>query len=135
MRHRSKRKHILLTEQLKTGICQKLELDKWSPELISQDLKQKKGGGDSISHERIYQWIWDCKHSNKRKRAGDIEVDLMMGKNHKGVLLVLTDRATLYTRLKLLNTKESGAAKEGILACLQNSNCPVHTLTFDNEVV
>ena len=57
----------------------------------------------------------------------------MMGKNHKRALLVLTDRATLYTRLKLLNTKESGAVKEGILACLQNSNCPVHTLTFDND--
>ena len=59
---------------------------------------------------------------SKRKRAGDIEVDLMMGKNHKGALLVLTDRATLYTRLKLPRTKESGAVKEGILACLQNSN-------------
>ena len=69
---------------------------------------------------------------SKRKRAGDIEVDLMMGKNHKGALLVLTYRTTLYTRLKLLRTKESNAVKEGILACLQNSNCPAHTLTFDN---
>ena len=119
----------------------------------------KTKGGDSISHERIYQWVWDCKHSNKRKnkrykqlythlrngkrrkrgnrkdsrgiipnrvsienrpaivskrkRAGDIEVDLMMGKNHKGALLVLTYRTTLYTRLKLLRTKESNAVKEG----------------------
>ena len=41
MRHRSKRKHILLAEQLKTGICRKPEFDKWSTELISQDFKQK----------------------------------------------------------------------------------------------
>ena len=35
----------------------------------------------------------------KRKRLGDFEVDLMMGKNHQGALLVMTDRATLHTRL------------------------------------
>jgi IS30 family transposase len=32
-----------------------------------------------------------------RKGIGDIEVDLMMGNNHKGALLVMTDRATLHT--------------------------------------
>jgi len=38
--------------------------------------------------------------ANKRKRPSDIEVDLMMGKKHKGALLVMTDRATLHTRMK-----------------------------------
>jgi transposase, IS30 family len=44
---------------------------------------------------------------NKRKRVGDIEVDLMMGKNHKGALLVMTDRTTLKTQLELLQSKDS----------------------------
>ncbi|MEY2903861.1 MAG: hypothetical protein RLY89_2967, partial [Bacteroidota bacterium] len=39
------------------------------------------------------------------KRLGDIEVDLMMGKNHKGALLVMTDRASLYTRIVKLSGK------------------------------
>jgi IS30 family transposase len=30
----------------------------------------------------------------QRKRPGDVEVDFMMGKSHKGALLVITDRAT-----------------------------------------
>jgi IS30 family transposase len=29
-----------------------------------------------------------------RKRIGDVEVDLMIGSNHKSALLVMTDRAT-----------------------------------------
>ena len=36
----------------------------------------------------------------QRKRLGDIEVDLMMGKDHKSALLVMTDRATLITMIE-----------------------------------
>jgi IS30 family transposase len=44
---------------------------------------------------------------NDRKRIGDIEVDLMMGKNHKSALLVMTDRATLVTMLEKLAGKHA----------------------------
>ena len=37
----------------------------------------------------------------KRVRTEDIEVDFMIGKNHKGALLVMPDRATLHTSLNL----------------------------------
>ena len=43
----------------------------------------------------------------KRERFGDTEVDLIMGKNHKGALLVMTDRANLDTRIKKLKGKTS----------------------------
>ena len=43
----------------------------------------------------------------KRIRPGDIEVDFMMGKNHKGALLVMTDRATLHTSLHKLRNRRS----------------------------
>lgn len=71
---------------------------------------------------------------NKRKRPGDIEVDLMMGQNHKGAILVMTDRATLHTRLKKLNSKESIAVTKGIIECLRKNNYTTHTLTFDNDM-
>lgn len=69
----------------------------------------------------------------KRKRLGDIEVDLMMGKNHKGALLVMTDRASLQTRLKKLKTKESGEVKKAVIASLKRNKYEAKTLTFDND--
>ncbi|MCC7233170.1 MAG: IS30 family transposase [Bacteroidia bacterium] len=69
----------------------------------------------------------------KRKRPGDFEVDLMMGKNHRGALLVLTDRATLLTRLKLLPSKDSKEVKLGIKQKLKPIRRIIKTLTFDND--
>ena len=69
----------------------------------------------------------------KRKRVGDIEVDLMMGKNHQGALLVMTDRATLQTRLKKLKSKSSKEVMNGIIENLNRNNYIAKTLTFDND--
>lgn len=69
----------------------------------------------------------------KRKRPGDFEVDLMMGKNHRGALLVMTDRATLLTKLKLLTSKDSKEVREGIKQKLHPLREIVKTLTFDND--
>jgi IS30 family transposase len=148
----------------------------WSPELISH--VGKKEYERFISHEWIYQWIWKCKHSNRRedkeakllyrylkhgrrhrkrgnrrdnrgsipnrvsieqrpkivnrrKRIGDIEVDLMIGKNHQSALLVSLDRATLHTRLRLLKSKTSYEVKE-TLKKLYTGRW-VKTFTFDND--
>jgi IS30 family transposase len=70
----------------------------------------------------------------KRKRLGDIEVDLMLGKNHKSPLLVMTDRSTRKTWLKKLKTKRSEEVKKAILSKLKNANQPLRTLTFDNDL-
>jgi len=69
-----------------------------------------------VSHECLYQWIWACKHGNKsahrlaivhsRKRLGNIEVDLMMGKN---------------------------AVSQSIRRILHKATYPLHTLTLDND--
>jgi IS30 family transposase len=70
---------------------------------------------------------------NKRKRLGDIEVDLMMSKNHKGALLVKTYRASLYTRIKKLNGKTSDEVSAAIIKKVSNCSYDLHTLTFDND--
>lgn len=163
---------------MKGIICQQLKGERWSPELISHVGKQT--GDCPLSHERIYQWIWHCKHGNrredkpykklylylrhgkrrrkrgnrkdsrgiipnrvsiekrplvvnKRKRVGDIEVDLMMGKNHKGALLVMTDRATLHTRLKKVASKNSDQMARTIVRQLGKNVYKVKTITFDND--
>ena len=69
----------------------------------------------------------------KRKRLGDFEIDLMMGKNHQGALLVMTDRASLMTRLQLLPSKESELVKQGVKKRLRPMRGVIKTLTFDND--
>jgi len=69
----------------------------------------------------------------KRKRVGDLEVDLMMGKNRKGAVLVMTDRSTLYTRLVKLKDKHSKRVKKAIINRLSGNSNRLHTLTFDND--
>ncbi len=70
---------------------------------------------------------------NKRIRAGDIEVDLMIGKNHKGAILVMTDRATLHTKLRKIKSKDSKTVAKAIISTLLKSKYKIHTLTFDND--
>jgi IS30 family transposase len=71
---------------------------------------------------------------NKRERPGDVEVDLMVGKNHKGILLVITDRATLYTQLTKLASKNAEGVAEAIIQSVHRSDLNVKTLTFDNDM-
>ncbi|WP_026751309.1 IS30 family transposase [Sediminibacterium sp. C3] len=71
---------------------------------------------------------------NKRIRPGDIEVDFMMGKNHKGALLVMTDRATLHTSLHKLSNRRSETVSKAIIKKLEQADYPIHTVTFDNDL-
>jgi IS30 family transposase len=69
----------------------------------------------------------------KRSRPGDIEVDFMMGKNHKGALLVMTDRATLHTSLQKLEHRQSNEVSKAIIKKFIKVDYPMHTMTFDND--
>ena len=69
----------------------------------------------------------------KRKRPGDIEIDLMMGKAHKSAVLVMTDRATLHTRMMKLHSKKSKEVADAIIKCMKRNKHKVYTLTFDND--
>lgn len=57
----------------------------------------------------------------------------MMGKNHKGALLVMTDRKTLHSRIKNIADKSSRCVGQCIQRTLANSLYKLHTLTFDND--
>jgi IS30 family transposase len=69
----------------------------------------------------------------KRSRLRDIEVDFMMGKNHKGALLVMTDRATLHTSLHKLKNRNSEVVSKAIIKKLRKKVHSLHTITFDND--
>jgi len=69
---------------------------------------------------------------DQKMRIGDWEGDTVIGKNHKGVLLTLVERKTLYTLIVPLKSKSAGSLAAAAIAALKSFKDQVHTLTFDN---
>lgn len=69
----------------------------------------------------------------KRKRLGDYEVDLMLGKNQKSAILVMTDRATIKTKIRRVENKSSTEIAKKIINALGQEAVPIKTITFDND--
>ena len=70
----------------------------------------------------------------QRRRLGDLEVDLVMGKNHRAGLLVITDRASLYSKIKKIKTKSSDYIAKEIIDVLKKSPLKPKTMTYDNDL-
>lgn len=69
---------------------------------------------------------------SKRKRIGDLEVDLMIGKKHRSAILVSLDRSTLKVKLRKLRSKESAEVKNVLINAYRDANW-IRTITFDND--
>jgi IS30 family transposase len=95
--------------------------------LLKHGRRRRKRGSrnDSrgIIHHRVS--IENRPKVQKRLRPGDVEVDFMMGKNHKGALLVMTDRATLHTRLHQLRNRHSHLVSKAIIKKLSEADYPL----------
>jgi len=176
-RHTEKCKHISFSIDMKQDASQMMRVEKYSPELICA--QWRKDGKVGVSHETIYKWIWDCKHTNrmdqvedkqlylhlkharrrrkrgnykdnrgliahrvsiekrpkivnKRERLGDMEVDLIIGKNHQSGLLITLDRATLVTTIDKIKSKKPKHIKR-LLMKRMAANKDIKTVTFDND--
>jgi IS30 family transposase len=70
----------------------------------------------------------------KRKRIGDVEVDLMLGKNRQPGLLVITDRASLKTSLVKISTKASKSIAKSIIRKMKPCEQWLKTMTYDNDL-
>jgi len=68
---------------------------------------------------------------SKRKRIGDAEVDLMMGKHHRGALLVVIDRATLKTSLQKVATRDAPLIARKIISKFISHKHWMKTMTFE----
>jgi IS30 family transposase len=177
VRHSAKAKYTSFTLELKQQMSEWMNKRRYSPELVSA--QWKKNNIQGVSHECMYRFIWQCKHSNKRinkafkelhkflkhgkrrrkrgnykdtrglipgrvsieyrpaivqkrERFGDVEVDLIMGKNHKSALLVIVDRATLLTTIDKLAGKNADTITHRIIARMAKLP-PLKTMTFDND--
>ena len=69
---------------------------------------------------------------DEKTRFGDWELDTVIGPNHKGVLVTLTERSSNYLLMKRVDDKSARNTRLAIISCLKESGLPVHTLTSDN---
>jgi len=69
---------------------------------------------------------------DERSRVGDWEGDTVIGKNHKGALVTLVERKSLYTVIGRVARKTAAAVRAAIVAGLTLHKNRVHTLTYDN---
>ena len=68
----------------------------------------------------------------EKERVGDFEIDLVIGKDHKGALLTANDRATGIAKIKKIDSKDSQIVKEAIIELLSEFKSVLQTITSDN---
>ena len=67
-----------------------------------------------------------------RERFGDLEIDLIIGKNHKSAILTINDRATGLAKLRKLKGKDAEELAKATINCLKDWKPLLHTITSDN---
>ena len=69
---------------------------------------------------------------DQRKRFGDLEVDLIIGKNHNQAILTINDRASGILKMKKVISKESEVVTDAINELLEEWIPYINTITADN---
>jgi IS30 family transposase len=68
-----------------------------------------------------------------KQRFGDLEIDTIIGKNHKGAIVTINDRATGILRMKIIKAKESELVKQAAIELLENWKPYLFTITSTME--
>jgi transposase, IS30 family len=68
----------------------------------------------------------------EKTRIGDLEINLVVGANHKGALLTINDRASGALRMAYVHSKEAKVVQEAAVTLLQEWKGHLHTITNDN---
>lgn len=69
---------------------------------------------------------------DEKKRFGDLEIDTVIGKNHKGALLTINDRKTGLVWIHKLKGKEAGPLTQEAIKTLSPFSNLIKTMTADN---
>lgn len=67
-----------------------------------------------------------------KTRFGDLEIDTIIGENHKGAIVTINDRKTGLLRMKKVPTKEAKPVRDATLELLEEWKPMLHTITSDN---
>lgn len=68
----------------------------------------------------------------ERCRFGDLEVDLIIGKNHKSAILTINDRASGMLKMRKVKSKEAQEVSRAIVCELEDWKPYIKTITADN---
>lgn len=69
----------------------------------------------------------------KRNRFGDLEGDLVIGKNHKQAIVTLNDRSAGMLKMRKINSKEASEVEKALTEMISEwSPFDLRTLTLDN---
>jgi len=69
---------------------------------------------------------------DEKKRVGDWEIDLVIGKGHSGALVTIVERATSFTVSTRINDKSAKTVTAATIALLEPFKEAVLTITADN---
>ena len=69
---------------------------------------------------------------DEKIRVGDLEMDLVIGKDHKGALLTINDRASGKVKIGKVESKEANEIEAKAIELLQDWKPYLHTITTDN---
>jgi transposase, IS30 family len=130
--HETIYKHIWMA---KKSNRQEHRLDKQLYKCLKHGKRRRKRGNYSDSRGLIPNRVSIEQRPEivaQRERLGDLEVDLIIGKNHQGGLLVTLDRASLKTTINKIESKDSKKITALILKRMKNQS-HIKTMTFDND--
>lgn len=68
----------------------------------------------------------------QRERFGDLEIDTIIGKDHKGAIITINDRATGVVKMIKTNGKNADDLAQNVIEKLQDWKPYLHTITSDN---
>lgn len=69
---------------------------------------------------------------DKKKRIGDLEIDTVIGKDHKGALVTVVDKRSKFTLIKKVQSKQAIEVSEALIEMLTPIKPLLHTITSDN---
>ncbi len=69
---------------------------------------------------------------DSKTRFGDLEIDTIIGQNHKGAILTINDRVTGLVWIRKLKGKETDPVAQKTIEALSPMKDRIHTITADN---
>ena len=103
--------------------------------LRRQGCKYRKSNNGSASSTKIPNRVGIDKRPDiveEKNRFGDLEVDTIIGKNHKRAILTINDRASGTVKIKKVASKKADGVSDVIIELLQDWIPYLHTITADN---
>lgn len=104
-------------------------------ELRSKGKKYRKRGSKKDNRGQIVGKVSISERPivvEEKTRIGDLEIDLIIGKDHKGALLTINDRANGMLKMRKIEAKESVLVEAAAIEMLQDWKGFLKTITSDN---